>query len=344
MTHRNGEQALISAVVAALQRFAETLWHEQSPPANEVVAEVPRPADEHALGKRQLQIVELPALATEEGLKTADIASAIEYELPNTYSALQALARNQVVELIPGKDPQRWRLVRRYRAVSRSYAEMAELVGAGEWTTAGDVSIAVRGDLGATNAIAAARLSHRVLATERPSGDELEQLRADGVALMSSGEADPSQRVTWDQLSRRAVAAKERSSRMVKGTLNYLQIPAEDLDASSSFYEDVFGWTINRYPSVAPNSDQPQTGYVGFVDSSGQVGGEFVLGREPSREPGLLPSILVENIDDTLAAVVEHGGEVAKPRTPIVEGTDWQAIFRDPAGNAMALFESVAEQ
>jgi predicted enzyme related to lactoylglutathione lyase len=128
---------------------------------------------------------------------------------------------------------------------------------------------------------------------------------------------------------------------MAKGTLNYLQVPAIDLDESASFYEEVFGWQINRSPSVARTSDEPQTGYVGFVDSSGQVGGEFVLGREPSREPGLLPSILVDSIDTTLDEVVTHGGEVVRPRTPIVEGTDWQAMFRDPAGNAMALFESV---
>ena len=343
MTRVDDENALVSAVIAALERFSEALGQDGNPASHDVVAELPSPADEHALGKRQLQIVELPAMASEEGLKTSDIAGAIGYELPNTYSALQALARNQVVELVPSKEPQHWRLVRRYRSVSRSYAEMAELVRSGEWTTAGDVSIAVRGDLRASDAIVSARLSHRVLPTEHAPVDAVELLRADGVALMPNGDADPGQRVTWDELSRRAAAAKERRSRMTTGTLNYLQIPATDVDASASFYEDVFGWTINRYPSVAPDADPPQTGYIGFVDSSGQVGGEFVIGRQPSREPGLLPSILVEDIEDTLAAVVDHGGEVAKPRTPIVEGVDWQAQFRDPAGNVLALFESREE-
>ena len=166
------------AVVAALARFSEALGSADAHTVDEVVAEVPRPADEHALGKRQVQIVELPGLATEEGLKTADIANAIDYELPNTYSALQALARNQIVEQVPGKEPQHWRLVRRYRLVSRTYAETADLVRPGEWTTAGDVSIAVRGDLRASNAIASARLSHRVLPTERPDVDASAQLRS----------------------------------------------------------------------------------------------------------------------------------------------------------------------
>jgi predicted enzyme related to lactoylglutathione lyase len=47
----------------------------------------------------------------------------------------------------------------------------------------------------------------------------------------------------------------------------------------------------------------------------------------------------VDSIDDILEAVVSHGGEVVKARTPIVEGADWEAIFRDPAGNAFGLYE-----
>ena len=331
-------QQLVRGVIEALQKFAESM--EDGPPPDEPVAsDPPRPADEHALGRRQLQIVELPALAEEAGMKTADIAAAIDYELPNTYSALQALARNQVVEQVTGKEPQHWRLVRRYRAGSRAFARAAELLQPGEWTTAGDLSIAVRGDTGAAASIGAANLSHRVLADARVPEERASLLAAEGVAILEDGRADPRQRVTWDELSRRVQAAQERRTRMAKGTLNYLQVPSTDLEASASFFEDVFGWRINRYPSPAQTDLEPQSGYVGFLDSSGQVGGEFVLGREPTREPGLLPSIHVDSIDDTLAAVVDHGGEVVEPRTAIVEGTDWQAIFRDPAGNAFALFE-----
>jgi predicted enzyme related to lactoylglutathione lyase len=339
MAEQDSVRALISAVKQALERFSEVLESGAAPPLEDVVAQAPRPADEHVLGKRQLQIVELPALATEDGLKTADIATAVGYELPNTYSALQALTRNQVIEQVPGREPQHWRLARRYRAASQVYARMAELVRPGEWTTATDVSIAVRGDIQAANAIAAARLSDRILTGGRPQAEAAERLAAEGVVVLPSGEADPRQRITWDELSRRAAAAQERRTHVAKGTLNYLQVPASDLDASAGFYEDVFGWQINRYPSVAPNKDQPQTGYVGFLDSSGKIGGEFVLDRQPSREPGLLPSILVDDIDETLTAVLGHGGEVVKPRTPIVEGSDWQALFRDPAGNVMALYQ-----
>src|SRR5687768_4394103 len=117
MSSGNTQHGLITAIVAALEQFAAAVASSDdvsAPVDGEMVAEIPRPADEHALGKRQLQIVELPGLATEDGLKTAEVAAGVGYELPNTYSALQALARNQVVEQVPGKEPQRWRLVRRY--------------------------------------------------------------------------------------------------------------------------------------------------------------------------------------------------------------------------------------
>jgi hypothetical protein len=332
------QRRLVQSVIEALHAYSEAMGN--SPAVDEPAAsEPPRPADEHALGKRQLQIVELTGLAEETGMKTADIAAAIGYELPNTYSALQALVRNQVVEQVPGREPQHWRLVRRYRAASRAFARVVELLQAGEWTTAGDVSIAVRGDTSAARSVSAARLSHRVVPDGKLPGEQAELLSAEGVAILADGRADPGRRVSWDELSRRAQAAEERRTRMARGTLNYVQIPAADLEASASFYEDVFGWRINRYPAPAPGGTEPQTGYVGFVDSSGQVGGEFVLGRAPTREPGLLPSIHVDSIDDTLSAVSAHGGEIVKPRTAIVEGADWQAIFRDPAGNAFALYE-----
>lgn len=124
---------------------------------------------------------------------------------------------------------------------------------------------------------------------------------------------------------------------MSKGTLNYLQIPAVDLEQSIRFYEHVFGWTVRRHGNV---SELEQTSYPEFADATGTNGGGFVLGRPPSREPGLLPCIAVESIDETLRAVIDYGGEVVKPKTAIVEGVDWEAELRDPAGNVLGLFES----
>lgn len=329
MTDVKAYAKLADQLATVLREFADatgaTAATEAEPTPAVVVGQPPRPADEHALGKRQSQLVEVPGLASEDGMKTADIAAAIAYEVPNTYTALQALTRSQVIEQVPGKEPQHWRLVRRYRATNQEYARVVGLLGSDEWATAADVSIAVRGDIHAADAIAAAGLSDRV--------------------LVDPSAADPDRRrVGWDELARRSRAQQTRSrlrhtrrQSMPNGVLNYVQIPTLDLEQSITFYERVFGWTVHRHPTVGGALDQ--SGYPEFADSTGNNGGGFVLGRSPSPDAGLLPHIAVDSIDDTIARVLENGGEVVKPKTPIVEGADWEALIRDPAGNSFGLFE-----
>jgi predicted enzyme related to lactoylglutathione lyase len=336
---------LLASLATTLREFAEELATAASEPvASPRPAELEgpaRPADEHTLGPRQLQIVELAGLATEEGMKTAAIAGAIDYDVPNTYSTLQVLARSQVVEQVAGKEPQHWRLARRYRAGSRAFERIADLVNHGEWTTAADISIAVRGDIQAADSLVRAGLSHRVLVDALADDEHRRALEAEGVTFLADGYADPRHRVGWDELARRAAVSTRRRNMMTQGTLNYIEIPAVDLDESATFYEEVFGWSVTRSPNVAPGLEQ--TSYPSFADATGRVGGGFVLGRRPSEEAGILPCILVENIHETLEAIVDKGGKIASPRTPIVEGIDWEATFRDPAGNVLGLFES-AEQ
>jgi alkylated DNA nucleotide flippase Atl1 len=104
-------------------------------------------------GLRQKQILDLPQLATEEGMKTADIATNISYEVPNTHSTLQTLERNGLVELVPSVSPQTWRLAQRYRTNAPVFKRLALRVKEGEWTTYGDISIAVRGDTKAARGV-----------------------------------------------------------------------------------------------------------------------------------------------------------------------------------------------
>ncbi len=129
-------------------------------------------------GARQQQILELPRLADEGGLKTAEIANLIDYEVPNTHSTLQALERSGLVELVPGTAPQCWRLTPRYRTTSAVFKRVASRIRAGEWASYGDISIAIRNDT------AAARAVGRVAATD-PDFPHPERL------LMDSGKVNP---------------------------------------------------------------------------------------------------------------------------------------------------------
>jgi PhnB protein len=110
----------------------------------------------------------------------------------------------------------------------------------------------------------------------------------------------------------------------------YVELPAEDVGRSAAFYEAVFGWQIRNRDSERPS----------FDDASAAVSGAWVLGRPAGRNPGLLPYVWVDDIDGTLEAIVEHGGEiVAAPSRDTGPGGEWIATFRDPAGNALGLYQ-----
>jgi predicted enzyme related to lactoylglutathione lyase len=111
----------------------------------------------------------------------------------------------------------------------------------------------------------------------------------------------------------------------------YVEIPALDIAQSATFYEKVFGWNIRNRDS----------GRSSFDDATGYVSGAWVIGRKACREPGLLPYIWVDSIDETLARVTAHGGEVVKTEqldSP-APGAAWIATFRDPAGNLIGLYQ-----
>ena len=114
------------------------------------------------------------------------------------------------------------------------------------------------------------------------------------------------------------------------GGLSYLEIPALAPRRSAAFYEHVAGWTL----------DERAPGDVRFSDATGHLIGRFVTGRETFPEPGLLPYIYVNDIDDAVKRVVSHGGEVVEG--PTLEGDTFVSTVRDPAGNVIGLWQAVA--
>ncbi len=117
---------------------------------------------------------------------------------------------------------------------------------------------------------------------------------------------------------------------MRQGTIEWVEIPAPDVEASARFYESVFGWRIQR--------DQPQ-GYVMFQEQEGGIGGGFDPRGKPARDSGALLYITVDSIEETARKIVENGGTMVKGRTQISPEVGWWATFRDPGGNTLGLWE-----
>lgn len=114
------------------------------------------------------------------------------------------------------------------------------------------------------------------------------------------------------------------------GKICYIEMPATDIDRSSNFYKQVFGWNIRKRGD----------GSTSFDDTVGQVSGTWVLGRPPGVEPGLLFYVMVDSVASTIDAIVANGGEIVQPIG--ADAPEITARFRDPGGNVIGLYQQPA--
>ena len=112
-----------------------------------------------------------------------------------------------------------------------------------------------------------------------------------------------------------------RSLSLVHGQVCYLQLPAADRQRAAAFYETVFGWeTGEHYPDF---------------ESPGLIG-EWVEGRPAAPDAGPVVWLAVTDMDEALALVTSHGGQLLVP--PASDGpTRILATIADPEGNPVGL-------
>src|ERR1700750_1803788 len=113
---------------------------------------------------------------------------------------------------------------------------------------------------------------------------------------------------------------------LATGKICYLEIPATDVERSSRFYSDAFGWELRT------RGDGP----ISFDDAVKEVSGSWVTGRPPSAEPGIMVHIMVADLDAALATVRSAGGEVLNDDA---EPGERGGHVRDPGGNVIGIYE-----
>ena len=111
------------------------------------------------------------------------------------------------------------------------------------------------------------------------------------------------------------------------GKICYVEIPAIEVKRSASFYKNIFGWHLR----------ERDNGEIAFDDAVGEVSGIWVTGRKPSTEPGVLISIMVDNVASTLEAIMAQGGKITQPVG--MDAPEITARFSDPAGNVFCLYQ-----
>jgi hypothetical protein len=118
---------------------------------------------------------------------------------------------------------------------------------------------------------------------------------------------------------------------MSHGAIEWIDIPAIDTEATAAFYAAVFGWKIQRDARFA---DYPM-----FLDAGGKVGGGFWRSGKATDAAGVMLYITVDDIDAALALIEAHGGSTVQRKSEIHALVGWYAVFRDPAGNGMGIFQ-----
>jgi predicted enzyme related to lactoylglutathione lyase len=103
----------------------------------------------------------------------------------------------------------------------------------------------------------------------------------------------------------------------------HFEIPAENPEAVSAFFRDVFGWSIQQW------GDEPywlcQTGR----DEAG-IDGAVNQRRDPSQ--GVVLTIEVKDIALAESRILANGGQIMMDVRPI-PGVGWVLYFKDPDGN-----------
>ena len=122
----------------------------------------------------------------------------------------------------------------------------------------------------------------------------------------------------------------KKSPTDTNGKICYLEIPAIDINASTRFYKQIFGWQIR----------QRGDGSIAFDDTVGAVSGTWILGRKAATEPGLLIYIMVENVAETVDEIIANGGKIVQPIG--MDAPEITARFSDPAGNVLGLYQEPA--
>src|ERR1700738_3634499 len=87
------------------------------------------------------------------------------------------------------------------------------------------------------------------------------------------------------------------------GKICYIEIPAIDINSSSNFYKEVFGWQIR----------QRSDGRIAFDDTVNQVSGTWVTDRKPATEVSLLIYVMVNDIALTIESIISNGGKIIQP-------------------------------
>lgn len=119
----------------------------------------------------------------------------------------------------------------------------------------------------------------------------------------------------------------ENGPTMGNGKICYVEIPADDIAKSATFYSEVFGWKTRKRGD----------GHLAFDDGINEVSGTWVTGRKKHSEAGVILSIMVDSVAETVQKITDRACPIIKQMN--LSEHEVIAWFNDPAGNLLGLYQ-----
>ncbi len=152
---------------------------------------------------------------------------------------------------------------------------------------------------------------------------------------------NPKMTAQWMELTTQApqdMQDPQMSTMMNK--VSHFEIPYEDQERAQKFYEEVFGWEINKY------SDEGY--YLAFTTKSdpntmmpsepGSINGGLLKRDSTAKHPLLV--IDVPNIDEHIKKIEDSGGELIMPKVSVGD-SGFFARVADTEGNVIAIWQQL---
>lgn len=119
---------------------------------------------------------------------------------------------------------------------------------------------------------------------------------------------------------------------MAHGDITHIDIPVTDMGRAQGFYGELFGWQIAEMPGFE--------GYPMWQAPNKISGGGLAPRSDDFTQPRSY--VEVDSIDKALVQAEAGGGRVIMAKAPITESS-WWAVFEDPFGNHIGLYEGHTE-
>ena len=113
----------------------------------------------------------------------------------------------------------------------------------------------------------------------------------------------------------------------------HFDISADNIQRAKMFYEQLFGWKIERFPNSSPEYYLIET-----RTATGKKGISGGIAKREKEYQRITNFIQIDSIDESMAQVKELGGQVIEPKAAIPT-VGHIAGCKDTEGNVFGLIE-----